>query len=111
MLPEFDYVSYLINMAFLLGLLVLLAFVSIQLKRRGAPKWNFGQLYQEQPKLIEVLERKVLSPKHILYVIQMENQRWLIGGTDMQLQLLGKLENDTLDTSLVKKSEAHQKHE
>jgi len=42
-------------------------------------------------RLIQVKERIVLDPKRSLYLVEVDNQRFLIGGSDSSISLISKL--------------------
>ncbi|MGV3522983.1 MAG: flagellar biosynthetic protein FliO [Candidatus Sericytochromatia bacterium] len=96
---QFDYAGYLWNMAFLIILLGILGYVLVRLKNRDGGGLKLPQVPllnlssgQGQASEIEVIERKVLEPRKILYLVRIfDNQYWLIGTTDTQIEALGQV--------------------
>lgn len=95
------YVGYFRNMAILLILVGVMAFILIKLKgRQGTgsplPRLPFLSLPLTQApgdSRIEVLERKVLEPRKVLYLVRVfDEQYWLIGTTDTSIEALGQVQ-------------------
>lgn len=94
------YIGYFRNMAFLLILVGVMAFILIKLKSRqvaglSLPRLPFLTLPMSQAAAesrIEVIERKVLEPRKALYLVRIfDEQYWLIGTTDTSIESLGQV--------------------
>lgn len=72
----------------ILSLLTLLALVGLTLwimKRLNRSRWRgFGS-----QRSIQILERKPLSPKSILYLVEVEGHRFLIAESQLEVRRLG----------------------
>lgn len=96
----FDYFGYLRNMAFLIILLGAMSYILVKLKSRnssgkaalsGLPFWGLNAGAAETSQ-IEVIERKVLEPRKTLYLVKVfDDQYWLLGATDTQIEALGQI--------------------
>lgn len=95
---EFDYLTYFRNMAFVIGLIVIFSFILVKLKSGQLPiplikKWlSLSPAMASPDKKIRVIERLALETRKGLYLVEVWNQVWLIGTTDSQIQLIGKLD-------------------
>jgi len=97
---QFDYLAYLRNMLFLVVLLGAMSLILVKLKSRqkggptSLPRLPFLNLSASRPEesQIEVLERKVLEPRKTLYLLKIfDEQYWLVGTTDTQIEALGQV--------------------
>lgn len=95
------YVGYFRNMAILLILVGVMAFILVKLKSRQGtgtplprlPFLNFPISQAAGDSRIEVLERKVLEPRKVLYLVRVfDEQYWLIGTTDTSIEALGQVQ-------------------
>lgn len=98
---QFDYFGYLRNMAFLIILLGAMSYILVKLKSRDSsaksplPRLPFLGLNAGAAEVsqIEVIERKVLEPRKTLYLVRVfEDQYWLLGTTDTQIEALGQIQ-------------------
>lgn len=94
------YIGYFRNMAFLLILVAVMAFILIKLKSRqvaglSLPRLPFLTMPMSQAagdSRIEIIERKVLEPRKALYLVRIfDEQYWLIGTTDTSIEALGQV--------------------
>lgn len=96
---QFDYFGYLRNMAFLIILLGAMSYILVKLKSRDSnakaslPRLPFlGLNAGAAESQIEVIERKVLEPRKHLYLVKIfDDQYWLLGTTDTQIEALGQI--------------------
>lgn len=99
---QFDWLGYLRNMAFLIILLGIMSYVLVKLKTRGTgqlgsavklPFLNFAESKTFDNSSIEVIERKSLEARKQIYLVRIfEDQYWLIGTTDTQIEALGQIQ-------------------
>jgi len=94
------YIGYLRNMAVLLILVGVMAFILIKLKSRQSGGLSLPKLpFLTAPmnpaagdSRIEIIERKVIEPRKALYLIRIfDEQYWLIGTTDTTIEALGQV--------------------
>ncbi len=99
---QFDWLGYLRNMAFLIILLGVMSYVLVKLKTRGTgqngpavklPFLNFTESKGFENTSIEVIERKSLEARKQIYLVRIfDDQYWLIGTTDTQIEALGQIQ-------------------
>ncbi len=83
-----SYESAFIKMfATLLGLVVLILAAFWVLRRLGKGRFSFGS-----SKTIAILERKPLSPKSMLYLVEFDNKRILISESQLEVRALSSIE-------------------
>lgn len=98
---QFDYVGYLRNMVFLIVLMGVMSYILVKLKTRKGDLLNTNKLsflkltgsQNTKNNYIEVVEHKVLEARKHLYLIRLfDEQYWLIGTTDTQIEALGQVQ-------------------
>lgn len=86
---------------FLVILLGILSYILIKLKSRDRskppriPGLSFLNLpvSQKEESQIEVIERKVLEPRKVIYLLRIfDEQYWLVGTTDNSIEALGQVQ-------------------
>ena len=80
--------SFLRVLGSVIGLILLVVFTFWVLKRLG--KGNFGKFGSS--KSIQILERRPLSPKTILFVVQVGNKRILLSESQLEVRALSSAE-------------------
>ena len=97
--PEVDFTGYFVTLFILLIFVVVLGFISVKLKNRGAlPKFNFslGGIIKTN-RHIKVVERYLLEPRKALYVVNVGNKNFLLGSSDTNLQLISEVDIEIED--------------
>jgi len=70
------------------GLMIFVLFTVWAVRKLGRSKWGgFGS-----SRSIQIIEKKLLSPKSVLYLIEVENKRFLIAESQLEVRRLGSLE-------------------
>ena len=87
-LPTQDYQGAFIKMFVVLGLLLTLISVTIWLIKRLMK--NRAEVANNH-KIIQVIEKRILSPKSILYLIEVDNQKILISESQLEVRPLQNL--------------------
>ncbi|MES2121917.1 MAG: flagellar biosynthetic protein FliO [Chlamydiota bacterium] len=83
-----SYESAFIKMfATLLGLVVLILAAFWVLRRLGKGRFSLGS-----SKTIAIIERKPLSPKSMLYLVEYDNKRILISESQLEVRVLSSIE-------------------
>ena len=80
--------SFLRVLGSVIGLILLIVFTFWVLKRLG--KGNFGKLGSS--KSIQIVERRPLSPKTILFLVQLGNKRILLSESQLEIRALSSVE-------------------
>lgn len=87
-LPNQDFKSSLLKMFFsLLGLVALLAFTIWMIRRFVRTKMEMNY----KSSTIQILEKRTISPKSILYVVEVEGKKLLISESQFEVRALEKL--------------------
>lgn len=83
----FDWTGALVDLAWKLGVVVVLAYVVLALLRR----YSQGGLPGQRRGEIQVLEATTLAPNRAVYLVRAGNRRLLLGVTPTQITLLTEL--------------------
>ena len=101
-LPPTDIAGTLLKMLLTLGALIALLFATYWFLRRIIQ--NRQQKGAAQP-AIEILEKRMVSPKTMLYLIQIENKKVLFAESQLEIKVLESLVETTPETDLEPQSE------
>ena len=86
--PVENYQASLMKMFFMLILLIAFLILTVWLLRKFL---NARMQLASQGKSIQILERRTISPKSILYLIEIDGENFLISESQVQIQKIEKL--------------------
>ncbi len=91
--PVENYQASLMKMFFMLILLIAFLILTVWLLKKFI---NSRMQLAAQGKSIQILERRTISPKSILYLLEIDGEKFLISESQVQIQKIERLKDNTL---------------
>jgi len=90
--PVENYQASLMKMFFMLILLIAFLILTVWLLKKFI---NSRMQLAAQGKSIQILEKRTISPKSILYLLEIDGEKFLISESQVQIQKIERLKDNT----------------